>query len=159
MNLAMITYLIVFPDGDVWYGYKKDEYTSHSEILTDMQKINQEFRDLTKYYNLDDPKEQIKLYKELVSEGAIVYHAWSTCLKEPTSDADVYLPGSIYKGQLDLFVSIKDQFNINNLLILNKLVEEEAYTDLKQLSYLPEDMNVDNLILYLEEHLVKQKIL
>lgn len=157
MDLTRLTYLIAFPDGEVWFGYKKHEYVSHPEILEDMQNSNQEFMDMTKYYDLDDQKEQINLYKELVSAGAIVYHAWSTCLKEPVSDADIYLPSSIYKNQIELFESIKDQFDNSKLLILNKLIEEDSYTELRQMSYKKEDMNVSKLMEYLDENLVKQK--
>ncbi len=157
MDLTKITYLMVFPDGEIWYGLKKEESVSHYVILEDMQRTNKEFMEMTKYYDLEDEKIQKEIYKQIVSLGAVIYHSWATCVKEQTSDANIYLPSTIYKEQIDLFESIKDQFDNSKLLVLSKLVEYDFYTDLKQLSHKIEDMNVNKLMEYMEENLVKQK--
>lgn len=155
IDLSKLTYLIIFKDGNILFGKKKEEYALHKDILKDMQKENEEFYYITKQYDLEDKKDQNKLYVDLVEQGAIVMQAWSTTIEDNTENINFYMPNMVTEEQKEIILSLKDQISKQAQLNIGNMKDEKRkyFTEICDIS----DMNFSKLEEYMNEHTVKIK--
>ena len=155
IDLSKLTYLIIFKDGNTLFGKKKEEYELHKDILKDMQKENEEFYYITKQYDLEDKKDQNKLYVDLVEQGAIVMQAWSTTIEDNTQNINFYMPNMVTEEQKEIILSLKEQISKQAQLNIGNMKDEKRkyFTEICDIS----DMNFSKLEEYMNEHTVKIK--
>ena len=155
IDLSKLTYLIIFKDGNILFGKKKEEYALHKDILKDMQKENEEFYYITKQYDLEDKKDQNKLYVDLVEQGAIVMQAWSTTIEDNTQNINFYMPNMVTEEQKEIILSLKEQISKQAQLNIGNMKDEKRkyFTEICDIS----DMNFSKLEEYMNEHTVKIK--
>ena len=155
IDLSKLTYLIIFKDGNILFGKKKEEYALHKDILKDMQKENEEFYYITKQYDLEDKKDQNKLYVDLVEQGAIVMQAWSTTIEDNTENINFYMPNMVTEEQKEIILSLKEQISKQAQLNIGNMKDEKRkyFTEICDIS----DMNFSKLEEYMNEHTVKIK--
>lgn len=151
IDLSNITYLIILSDGTILEGKKLSYPGNHYIILEKMRELYPDFAEMTFNYDFRDNKEQVKLYNDLIHQGAIVYQAWSTFNGENITDTDVYLPDKITAEQKQILDSIIDQLDKMNIipyeLCDNDYLDISPYKISEGFAYLQT---------YIEEHLIKK---
>lgn len=155
IDLSKLTYLIIFQNGETYFGFKREDYALHYDILKDMQKENEAFYDITKQYDLEDKKNENKLYVDLVEQGAIIMQAWSTTIKDDIEKFNFYMPNRVTEEQKEVVLSLKEQFREQALLNIGNLKDDRRnyFTEICD----TKDMNFSKLEEYMDEHLSKIK--
>lgn len=156
INLQDYTYLIIFPDGNIFEGKKYEKLCNHHEILQVMREKYPAFNSMNLPYNFIEHREQIKFYNQCIKEGAIIYHSWATYIGEITKDANIYLPEKItleQKKYIDMIM--KYLYEIKNVIpheIRNRGILEMSdyahYIDFEGTKYVES---------YIEEHIIKSR--
>lgn len=155
INLQDYSFLIIFPDGTIFKGEKLLNPGNHHVILKQMKKKYPFFEQVASSYELEIHKEQVKLFNQLINDGAIIYHAWSTYIEESTNDANIYLPPEITLKQKEFMNSvIEDLYSIHNI-IPHELSDKGSLAMSKYNSY--EFEGIKYLEGYIEEHLIKSR--
>lgn len=155
-DIQNYSFLIVFPDGTVYEGEKFDKPASHHEILTEMKNKYPYFDQITASYDLKVHKDQVKLYNQLVKDGAIIYHSWSTYTDGKTNDANIYLPKNITIEQKKLIDSIDEQlYAIENIIPYE--LYNKGFLEMPNYEILDNHGGLKYIYQYIDEHLIKHK--
>ena len=152
-DLQNYTFLMIFPNGTVFEGKKLPNADNHYKILENMRNVYPDFAFLTHNYDFQNHKHHVKLYNQLVLDGAIVYQSWSTFIEEDTYDANIYLPNEITLTQKNIMDSILEQLSIIPNVVPYEL-GDRGYLEISNYELSKGASYVEG---YLNQHLSKSK--
>jgi hypothetical protein len=125
MKLDDFIYIIIKSDGTIYKIARNNIYTNHYQYLSNLSKQDEYLKrnSLGLNFNIDDNTPQILFFKELVTDGAIIFENQ----KISTSGVltfDFYLPNIITDSQNDFLNLCMDEIDIASYVFLEEYQDE-----------------------------------
>lgn len=126
VNLNEIIYLIIKPDGTYNFITRNNQYTNHYQYLQELSKQDEYLKTCSfgLIFERDNNLSNILFFKELVSDGCLIFENLKILSSEDVSSVCFYLPNDIYETQDVLLNPYMDEINRIKHVFLEKYEEE-----------------------------------
>ena len=158
-NLIDLVYLIVKPDGSVFYILKNNNYSNHYLYINDIRKYDSYL--MEKSFGLtftrDNNIPKIMFFNELILDSCIIFENQSIYTSDKKYAFDFYLPSEITAIQKEIVDSHMAEIETAEFVFIEKYNSEiedfqVLYNNLEELK------SASLLKKYLEDHLVIKDI-